>query len=58
MINRTKKRLFSVAMESANTFDHKPFHSTVDGDLKEMVVALANGSRSRVTVSQILQLTM
>ena len=55
MINRTKKRLFSVAMESANTFDHKPFHSPVDGDLKEMVAALANGSR--VTVSQILQLT-
>ena len=55
MINRTRKQLFSVAMESANTFDQKTFHSTVDGDLKEMVDALANGSR--VTVSQILQLT-
>ena len=41
--------------QSANTFDQKPFHSPVDGDLKEMVDALANGSR--VTVSQILQLT-
>ena len=55
MINRTKKRLFSVAMESANTFDQKTFHSTVDGDLKDMVDALANGNR--VTFSQILQMT-
>ena len=54
MINRTRKQLFSVAMESANTFDQKTFHSTVDGDLKEMVDALANGSR--VTFGQSLQL--